>query len=75
MRPFDLSVNDVDLLVELKPEGKVRMTGLGYIRFADFFVGRDSSYCRHPGHLHQRNHQDRFHGLYSRAHTAVQPSK
>ena len=23
-RPFDLSVNDVDVLVELKPEGKVR---------------------------------------------------
>ena len=24
VRPFDLSVNDVDVLVELKPEGKVR---------------------------------------------------
>ena len=23
-RPFDLSVSDVDVLVELKPEGKVR---------------------------------------------------
>ena len=24
VRPFDLSVNDVDVLVELKPEGMVR---------------------------------------------------